>query len=145
MRLVIEKNKKFLACITLMKKHIPAMRSEVVADNVAAYRKVMGRYLDALSMVPQKDFTKLAKEALAFDEICDRRSAETLDERDKLLADMLSKHRNRSKVNIASIGADHAKGMRRQMKDLPCIFMMPHQLVAVRPKLSLEEDFKQDL
>lgn len=144
-KLVLEKNKKFRACITLMKKHIPSMRSERVADNVLAYRKVMGRYLDALPAVAQKEFTKLAKEALAVVDICDRRSAETLDERNHLMADMLRKRRDRSKVNVAVIGAEHAKGMREQMKDLPCIFMMPHQLIAIRPKFSLKDNSKQEL
>lgn len=57
--------------------------------------------------------------------------------RDRHMASGIRQNRTIEGVNIVMVGARHSKGLFEILKDLPCIFMTPHQVVAQFPRASL--------
>ncbi len=106
----------------------PSDYSDFVNDHYASLspqaRRVLGPKI--------RDFNEVNDEWLAF-------VGKTMLVRDENMATRLRQGRTPASASIAMVGARHLKGMYAHLKDLPCIFMVPHSVVANFPTTTLRD------
>ena len=67
----------------------------------------------------------------------DEAQEKLMPKRDQHMASGIRQNRTIEGINIVMTGGRHSKGLLENLKDLPCIFMTPHQVVAQFPRASL--------
>lgn len=135
----------YLECINYLKLHIPSAREDVYEQNISAYIKFLNRHRTALPEFAKDGFNakmiKTNKEKDEFEKELDR----LMPERDAGMAAAVQNAYTRSALNYVIVGTKHLAGIRGHLNDLPCVFMVPHQIVAIHPKFSLNDNYKKEL
>ncbi len=102
------------------------------------YAALVNRHYDSLSLFTRLRLDPLIAEYNEADNLLQATADRFMPKRDEHMASILRRERTSEGLNIVMVGAAHVKGMREQLKDLPCIFMVPRGVVAHVPEVSLE-------
>ena len=110
-----------------------------------AYTGFIQRHASQLPLAAISEFKALAKAANDAMDLAEMSIRQKLPERDKQMASVVRTERSMSARNYVVVGTHHAQGIRELLQDLPCVVMVPRQMVAENPSLRLQGASRQEL
>jgi hypothetical protein len=134
-----------LECVHYLRRHIPATRGERVKDKLAAVRDFLKRRAKELPISALNGYNVLIEKINSLSVEMEKIEIRTRTFRDDRMSAVIRLSRTRTAWNFAIVGAAHIAGLRERLQDLPCIFMIPHGIVATVPSFSLKAERKQEL
>ena len=134
-----------LECVHYLRRHIPATRGERVEDKLAAVQDFLKRRAKELPVSARNGYNVLIEKINSLSVEMEKIEIRTRTFRDDRMSAVIRLSRTRTAWNFAIVGAAHLAGLRERLQDLPCIFMIPHGIVATVPSFSLKAERKQEL
>ncbi len=132
-------------CVEYLRAHVPAAREGAGAKNILAYTGFIQRHSSQLPPAAISGFNLLVQATNDAMDLAEMSIAQKLPERDKQMAGVVRTERSVSARNYMVVGAQHAQGIRELLQDLPCVVMVPRQMVAENPALRLQGASRQEL
>lgn len=106
------------------------------------YAAFVNRHFDFLSLSARLKIDPMIAEYNKADERLQATANRFMSKRDEYMVASLRRGRTHEGVNIVMVGAAHVEGMRDRLGDLPCIFMLPREVIARMKKDSSQDGRK---
>lgn len=135
----------FLECVHYLRKNIPATREEKVEDKLASVQDFLSRRAKELPVSVRNGYNALINKINSLKIEMEGSELRIRASREDRMSASIRTSRTRTAWNFAVVGAAHLSGLRDRLQDLPCIFMVPHGIVATVPSLSLKTERKHEL
>lgn len=138
---------QLIPCVEFIRKHVPAARKESIDGNLEAMSAFVGRYANEFPPSVRSEGHRLLDKAKRHLEGFHAMVLQLQPLRDRQISTLLRQQRLRGEAGriFTIVGARHLHALRDHLQDLPCIFMLPKQLLAQHPEFSLSRGPKQEL
>ncbi len=133
------------SCVDYIYAHVPVARAESCGTHVMEHIEFIRHHAKNLPPAAAPSYRPLVR---AVNEEMRRQAVITQQqraERDAHMAAVVRAGRLPSALNYVIVGANHLRGMGAHLRDLPCVFMVPKQVVEELASHGLPSEFRPEL
>ncbi len=139
---------KLNSCAKFIRQHAPAVRHESCDGNIVALTEFVRRHASKLHLSVRSEFQRMVIESNDLLEGLETMLPQFRSVRDRQMAAVLRQApppQGQAGQTFAVVGYAHLHALREYLQDLPCIVMLPKQIVERSPEFSLRSKPKQEL